>query len=141
MLRLNNHTMKRIAILLSIAALTTACSQSKDSTLGPEDTLKAFHMALYSGEFEQAKELCDTLGMSGYINSFRSVWERSEAAVKDIVSDIMSETEIKITDTKKNGQGRTIFYELTFDGKNKAKTASLKNEAGEWKIERITDID
>ena len=79
--------------------------------------------------------------MSGYINSFRSVWERSEAAVKDIVSDIMSETEIKITDTKKNGQGRTIFYELTFDGKNKAKTASLKNEAGEWKIERITDID
>ena len=133
--------MKRIAIILNIAALAAACSQSNGSTLGPEETLEAFHKALYAGEFDQAKEFCDTLGMDEYIDSFRKVWERSGTSITNIVSDIMSETEMKVTDTKKNGQGRTIFYELTFDGKIKRKTAGLKNEEGEWKVERITDID
>lgn len=141
MLRLNNHIMKRIAIILGIAATVAACSQNNETVLGPEDALEAFHKALYSGEFEQAKALCDTLGMKGYIDSFRTVWERNDAAVTEIVSDIMSETQMKITDTKKSEEGRTIFYELTFDGKSKTKAASMKKEEGEWKIARITDLD
>ena len=136
---MNNPTMKRIAIILGIAA-AVACSQNNEAALGPEGTLEAFHKALYSGDFEQAGALCDTLGMKGYIDSFRTVWESSEASVTDIVSDIMSETQMKITDTKKSEEGRTIFYELTLGGKSKTKTASMKKEEGEWKIARITDI-
>ena len=141
MLRLNSHIMKRIAIILGIAAAVAACSQNNESVLGPEDTLEAFHKALYSGEFEQATALCDTLGMKEHIDSFRKIWESSDAAITAIVSDIMSETQMKITDTKKSEEGRTIFYELTFDGKSKTKAASMKKEEGEWKIARITDLD
>ena len=141
MLRLNNHIMKRIAIILGIAATMAACSQNNDSVLSPEGTLEAFHKALYSGEFEQATALCDTLGMKEYVDSFRTVWQRSDAGITGIVSDIMSETQLKITDTKKSEEGRTIFYELSFDGKSKTKTASMKKEEGEWKIAKITDLD
>ena len=103
--------------------------------------MEAFHKALYSGEFEQAKNLCDTLTMGEYIDAFRTVWEQNGTSVAEIVSDIMSETQLKVTDTKKSEEGRTIFYELTFDGKSKTKTASMKREEGEWKIAKITDID
>jgi hypothetical protein len=133
--------MKKFAIILSVAALVTACSQNNGTSLGPEETLEAFHKALCSGEFDQAESFCDTLGMREYINSFRTAWEKDGSDVARMVADILSETEMKITDTKKDRQGRTIFYELTFDGKNKTKTARMKNEEGEWKIERITDLD
>lgn len=133
--------MKRFAIILSIAALVASCSRNKETSLGPEETLEAFHKALCSGDFPHAESLCDTLGMGEYINSFRTAWEKDGSEVAGMVADILSETEMKITDTKKDAQGRTIFYELTFDGKNKTKTARMKNEEGEWKIERITDID
>ena len=133
--------MKRFAIILSIAALAVSCFHGKESTLGPGETVEAFHKALYSGEFEQAKNLCDTLTMGEYIDAFRTVWEQNGTSIAEIVSDIMSETQMKITDTKKNEEGRTIFYELTFDGKSKTKTANMKKEEGEWKIAKITDID
>lgn len=133
--------MKRFAIILSIAALVASCSRNKETSLGPEETLEAFHKALCSGDFPHAESLCDTLGMGEYINSFRTAWEKDGSEVAGMVADILSETEMKITDTKKDAQGRTIFYELTFDGKNKTKTARMKNEEGEWKIERITDLD
>jgi hypothetical protein len=56
------------------------------------------------------------------------------------VADILSETTVKITDTRKDGQKRTIFYTLTSaDGQNKGKAAVLKSEEGEWKIEQIID--
>ena len=133
--------MKRFAIILSIAALAASCFQNKEVTFGPGETVEAFHKALYSGEFEQAKAMCDTLAMGEYIGAFRTIWQQSDASVAAMVSDIMSETEIKITDIRKNGQGRTVFYELTFEGRSKAKTAGLRNEEGAWKIEKITDID
>jgi hypothetical protein len=133
--------MKRFAIILSIAALVASCSRNKETSFGPEETLEAFHKALCSGDFPHAESLCDTLGMGEYINSFRTAWEKDGSEVAGMVADILSETEMKITDTKKDAQGRTIFYELTFDGKNKTKTARMKNEEGEWKIERITDLD
>ena len=138
---MTNGNMKRFAIILSIAALAVSCFQGKESTLGPGETVEAFHKALYSGEFEQAKDLCDTLAMGEYIDAYRTVWEQNGTSVAEIVSDIMSETEIKITDIKKDGQNRAVFYELTFEGRSKAKTAGLRNEEGAWKIERITDID
>lgn len=133
--------MKRFAIILSMAALAVSCFQGKESVLGPGETVEAFHKALYAGEFEQAKSVCDTLAIGEYIDAFRTVWEQNGVSVAEIVSDIMSETEIEITDIKKEGQGRTVFYTLTFEGRNKTKAAGLRNEEGEWKIEKITDVD
>ena len=131
----------RNLLILAVVALTTAgCFQTNDREQRPEDKVQAFYKALSAGDFAQAQSLCDTLTMGGYIGEFRSAWESTDENIAAIVADILSETTVKITDTRKDGQKRTIFYTLTSaDGQNKEKAAVLKSEEGEWKIEQITD--
>ena len=128
-------------MILAVVALTTAgCFQTNDREQRPEDKVQAFYLALCSGDFEQAESLCDTLTIGEYIGKFRSAWEAADESIAAIAADILSETSVKITDTRKDGQKRTISYTLTStDGQNKGKTAVLKSEEGEWKIEQIID--
>ena len=77
--------------------------------------------------------------MSGYLEGFRSAWDSAGEGITDIASDILSEMTVEVTSVQKNGQSRTIFYELVTERRIKEKIATLKKEEGAWKIAQITD--
>ena len=132
--------MRNILLLTAVAGVLTGCFQSRKNVPGAEETVKTFYESLYRGEFDKAEQLCDTLKMDGYISSFKDAWENADSTVCAIASDILSEMTLTVTDTQKDGQSRTIFYELSnTDYSNKEKVATLRKEEGAWKIEEITD--
>lgn len=127
-------------LLATITVFLAGCFQGREIELGPGKTLEMFYRDLCAGDFDGASGLCDSLSMSGYIDGFRTAWEKNDSTVREIASDILSEMTVRVTDAEKNGQSRTIFYELTAtDGCSKEKAATLRKEEGAWKIERITD--
>lgn len=137
-----NKIMKKFLILTVLSISMTACVNGGKTELGPEDTLKTFYSSLCAGDFDQAECHCDPVGMAEYLNGFRSTWEGADITSREIASDILSETEVEIDDVVKDGQKRTVTYTLTAaDGTYKKKTAELRKEEGEWKIERIIDKD
>ena len=126
--------------MFGISLFKTCSNKDGQTPMGPEDTLEAFYKGLCAGEFEHATSLCDSLTMAEQINSFRAAWERSDSTICDIASAILSEMSVTVTDVEKNGQTRTIFYELSIsDNRNKEKVATLSKEEGAWKIKEITD--
>lgn len=126
--------------MFGISMFKTCSGKDTQSELGPEATLEAFYSNLCAGEFDKAEQLCDTLKMDGYISSFKDAWEDADSTVCAIASDILSEMTLTVTDTQKDGQRRTVFYELSnTDDSNKEKVATLRKEEGAWKIEEITD--
>ena len=134
--------MKKILILAVVALSAAGCFQSKDRQHGPEDCVQAFYKALCAGDFTTAESLCDSAAMEEYIDGVRSVWTNADSTVLAIACDILSEVTVEITDIEKDGQNRTISYKLTSsEGEGKEKTATLRKEEGEWRIEQIIDRD
>ena len=132
--------MKRIIVLATVAVIATGCFQGNKSEIGPRETLEMFYRSLCCGDLDGAGNLCHKPGMDGYMENFRQAWEKTDSTIAAITSDILSEMSIEITDEQRDGQIRTIFYELTAtDGQNKEKIATLRKEEGAWKIEAITD--
>ena len=132
--------MRNLLILMAVAMILTGCFQTRETSLGPGETLETFYTSLFAGDFEGAESLCDTLRMKEYIEKVQDRWSDADSSVMAIVPAILSETSIEVTDIVKNGQERTVFYELTAaDGTSREKTATLRNEEGEWKIKTITD--
>ena len=132
--------MKKILISAATVMVAMGCTWGGRTTPEPEETVKAFYESLYSGEFDRAESLCNTLGMKEYIGNVRDRWNEADSSVMAIVPAILSEISLKVTDIVKNGKDRTVFYELTAtDGTSRKKVATLSNEAGAWKIKAITD--
>ena len=139
-MRITENRMRRLLIALAVSTLIMGCQQNGETKLGPDGTLEAFYTNLCAGEFEQAESLCDIPAMEEYVNGFRSEWEKNDSAIRAIASAILTDISIEITDSKQNGQNRTIFYKLTTtDGQSKEKIATMKKEEGEWKVTAITD--
>ena len=127
-------------VMFGISLFRTCSNKDKQTEMGPEETLEAFYKELCAGEFDCASSLCDSLTMSGHINDFRMAWEKNDSTVSDIASAILSELSVTVTDVEKDGQTRTIFYELSIpDKQSKEKVATLSKEEGAWTIEKITD--
>lgn len=119
-----------------------SCFNGGKTGLGPEDTIKAFYSSLCAGDFDQAECHCDPVGMTGYINGFRSSWEGTDITTREIAYDILSEMKVTVEDVTKVGQKRSVTYTLiAADGTDKKKTAELRKEGEAWKIERIIDKD
>ena len=132
--------MKRIIVLATVAVITAGCFQGNKSETGPRETLETFYIHLCNGDFDGAGSHCLKPEMDGYLEDFRTAWEKNDSTVIVITSDILSEMTITITDEEKNGESRSIFYKLTStDSHSKEKIATLKKEEGAWKIEAITD--
>lgn len=132
--------MKRIIVLATIAVITAGCFQGNKSEIGPHETLEMFYRNLCCGDLDGAENLCISPQMNGYLESFRTAWEKTDSTTAAIASDMLSEMTVNITDEEKDGQTRTVFYKLTgTDGQNKEKIATLRKEEGAWKIEAITD--
>ena len=99
-----------------------------------------YYKAICSGDFGKAASLCDTICMTGHIEEVRNVWEQQDSTITAIIADILSETEVEITDIQKDGDNRNVFYKLanpSYEGKEEI--AVVGNEEGEWKIKTITD--
>ena len=132
--------MRNFWSLMIGAVILTGCLHTRETVPGPDEVLKIFYTDLFSGDFNGAESLCDTLGMKEYIEMIQNRWSRTDSSVLAIVPGILSEISLEVTDIVRNGQERTIFYDLTdADGTSKEKIAVLRNEEGAWKIKAITD--
>ena len=118
--------MKRMIVLATVAVIATGCFQGNNSEIGPRETLETFYRSLCSGEFDTAETLCSEAEMDEFLTTFRTAWKQNDSTITAIASDILSELSVNVTAEKKDGQTRTIFYELTTtDGQNKEKIATL----------------
>ena len=130
--------------ILILAVLLSGCKDVKqgEQILGPEAVVETFCRAVASGDMEQAEELCDTVSMKGYLDAWTETW--AELAVKDssalrIAAGILSESTFTVTDVVKDGDRRIINYTLETGGKTKNRSAVVRKEEGEWRVESMTD--
>lgn len=130
--------MKNTFILAVVAMILAGCFGGKSSELGPGEVVQEYYKAICSGDFGKAASLCDTICMTGHIEEVRNVWEQQDSTITAIIADILSETEVEITDIQKDGDNRNVFYKLanpSYEGKEEI--AVVGNEEGEWKIKSI----
>lgn len=130
--------------ILILAVLLSGCKDVKqgEQVLGPEAVVEAFCRAVAAGDMEQAGELCDTVSMKGYLDAWTETW--AELAVKDssalrIAAGILSESAFTVADVVKDGDRRIINYTLETGGKTKNRSAVVRKEEGEWRVESMTD--
>ena len=130
--------MKNTFIIAVVAMILAGCFGGKSTELGPGEVVQEYYKAICSGDFGKAASLCDTICMTGHIEEVRNVWEQQDSTITAIIADILSETEVEITDIQKDGGNRNVFYKLanpSYEGKEEI--AVVGNEEGEWKIKSI----
>lgn len=130
--------MKNTFILAVVAMILAGCFGGKSTELGPGEVVQEYYKAICSGDFGKAASLCDTICITGHIEEVRNVWEQQDSTITAIIADILSETEVEITDIQKDGDNRNVFYKLanpSYEGKEEI--AVVGNEEGEWKIKSI----
>ena len=131
--------MKKTLVLAAIALITAGCFQGNESEIGPQETLETFYRSICSGDFDGAGNLCHKPEMDGYLENFRTKWEKTDSTVAAIASDILSGMVIEVSDENESGEKSTVFYKLTAsNGQSKEKVATLRKEEGAWKIGKET---
>ena len=140
--------MNRILKYLIVAAgmvMAAGCggnNAEEKKAMGPEAAVETFCRAVAAGDFETADELCDTVSMKGYLDEWRKVWndlQKEDSSALAIASSMLSGAEIEVIRTERNGEKRTVLYRIEAEGNSKTRTATVKNEEGEWKVEEISD--
>ena len=127
-----------------IAAMLSGCrgGEQGEQVSGPEAVVEAFCRAVAAGDFETAGGLCDTVSMKGYLDEWRKVWndlQKEDSSALAIASSMLSGAEIEVIRTERYGEKRTVLYRIEAEGNSKTRTATVKNEEGEWKVEEISD--
>ena len=132
-----------IAALIGICTLMHGCRDAEEEkSMGPEAAVETFCRAVAAGDFETAGGLCDTVSMKGYLDEWRKVWndlQKEDSSALAIASSMLSGAEIEVIRTERNGEKRTVLYRIEAEGNSKTRTATVKNEEGEWKVEEISD--
>ena len=132
-----------IAALIGICTLMHGCRDAEEEkAMGPEASVETFCRAVAAGDFETAGGLCDTVSMKGYLDEWRKVWndlQKEDSSALAIASSMLSGAEIEVIRTERNGEKRTVLYRIEAEGNSKTRTATVKNEEGEWKVEEISD--
>ena len=140
--------MNRILKYLIVAAgmvMAAGCggnNAEEKRAMGPEAAVETFCRAVAAGDFETAGGLCDTVSMKGYLDEWRKVWndlQKEDSSALAIASSMLSGAEIEVIRTERNGEKRTVLYRIEAEGNSKTRTATVKNEEGEWKVEEISD--
>ena len=127
-----------------IAAMLSGCrgGEQVEQVLGPEAVIEAFCRAVASGDMEQAGELCDTVSMKGYLETWTETWSeltRKDSSALRIAAGILSESTFTVTNVVKDGDRRIITYTLETGDKGKSRSAVVRKEEGEWRVESMTD--
>lgn len=140
--------MNRILKYLIVAAgmvMAAGCggnNAEEEKAMGPEAAVETFCRAVAAGDFETAGGLSDTVSMKGYLDEWRKVWndlQKEDSSALAIASSMLSGAEIEVIRTERNGEKRTVLYRIEAEGNSKTRTATVKNEEGEWKVEEISD--
>ena len=131
--------------LLIMVALFSGCrgTEEKGQVLGPEAVVEAFCRAVAAGDMEQAEMLCDTVSMKGYLEEWTETWSeltRKDSSALRIASGILSESSFTVTNVVKDGDRRVITYTLATGDKSKNRSAVVRKEEGEWRVESLTDV-
>lgn len=136
--------MKRYIYILLTVLTAVSCGgrSSETGPSGPEETVEAFNRAITAGDFAAARSLCDTVSMKNYLDSYAEAWEticREDSSALAIASSILSGAVMKITEVRKEDDRRIVSYTLEADGHMKERSATVRKEGEEWKVESITD--
>lgn len=129
----------------AMVLMAAGCGERKQAemVLGPEETVVEFFRAVAGGDAQTAMSLCDTVTMESYVDSYVSALDamvRKDSSATAIAAAALAGAEIRIEGNVKEGDTRLITYTVeTVDGLTKKKTATVKKEGREWKVERITD--
>ena len=130
-----------------MAAMTlcaVGCKSSKSVEMGPSEVVEAFNRAITGGDFTQAKQLCDTVSMKDYLDSYHEAWDvllAEDSSALSVAASILEKAVIEVEEVKKEGEKRIVFYTLEADGHSKTRKATVKKEKGAWRVERITDAN
>lgn len=110
--------------------------------VGPETVIVEFTEAMKTGDFDKARDLCDTVSMKEYLDAYTQKWEtksiKDSAAFASTVK-ILEETAMEIENVEEKDGVCLIDYTLELDGNTRKCHASLKKEEGEWKVAEITN--
>lgn len=130
-------------LIVVIALLVGRCGRGeKKQETGPAQVVEQFCMAMASGDFSKAEELCFMDSMREYTETCSVVFdEHSKNNVKAtaIAAEMLSDMTISISDVAKEGDRRLVFYSISYEGQTKEKIATLVKEEGEWKVAAITE--
>ena len=147
---MDKHLLTRIFIAAATATfmlMAAGCgerkAEKKATAMGPEETAEAFFRAAAGGDFDKAMRLCDTTAMKGYIEDYAkalNMLEKKDSSALSIATEHLAEAVFAIEDVVRNGDKRMVMFTIDAgEGMNKKKTATLRKEEGEWKVEKITD--
>ena len=133
----------RINAVVAGLVILAGCCGSNEKAMGPEETVEAFCRAVAAGKFEKAKELCDTVAMKDYIDTYAEEMEtmaRRDSGAVAIAAATLAAGRFTVDDMTRDGDSRQIFYTIDAgDGMSKKKTATVRKTEGVWKVEEITD--
>lgn len=111
---------------------------------GPEAVVAEFNMAMASGNWEEASELCDTVSMKGYISAYQEAWNylhQQDSSIMMIAAQMLSASSVEVTKVEKIEGAREVYYSIETEGLRKERKAVVsKNEEGAWKVTAITDV-
>lgn len=127
-----------------LAGFSGCTAGRQNASGGPEDTVQAFYAALAEGQFETASGLCDTLLMKDYLVGYVSEWERmatkADTCACSIACSMMADLEVSVISSYRKEDKTEVRFRLEKNGYSpKGKKAVLRKEAGEWKIETVTE--
>lgn len=134
----------KAAAVVTVMMMAAGCGQRSESVeMGPGETVEAFCKALAGGDFETARNLCDTVAMNGYIRNYAEALDmqmQADSCVAMIAAGMVAKAEISIDEVVKEGDRRVVHYSvMASEDMAKTKTARVKKEEGAWKVEAITD--
>ena len=127
------------AILMAVG-----CRSGQSVEMGPAEVVEAFNRAITAGDFAQARQLCDTVLMEDYLNSYQEAWDvilAEDSTALSIASSILEKAVIDVVEVKKEDEKRIVLYTLEADGHSKTRKATVKKEEGAWRVKRITDAN
>lgn len=132
-----------IAVGIIAAALIWRKSGDTKQEAGPEETVGTFCRMMVSGDFAGACALCDTMTMKDYIGAYAQVWEMQHSQDSSAVATtagILSGMDIRTEAVIKDGDRRLVHFTIAVnDDMTKKKTATLRKEGRQWRVEGITD--
>ena len=139
--------MTRIIFWFNIVLMSMVCLCScgeKSSEMGPVETVEAFCKAVTAGQWDEAESLCDITTMKDYISTCQDAFEKmreQDNAVMAIAEGIIAGSEITVNDSRKVEDKRVVTYTLTTGEYSKTRKATLRKEEGEWRVEKIEDVN
>lgn len=108
----------------------------------PREVVETFYGSLTSGEFEEARALCDTSVLETYINAYEREWrhlQEADSIAHASAAEMLKGATLTVQEIKEEGNCCRLSYRIEALGEVKTKEATLRKDEGKWILESITD--